>query len=159
MRLDGKVAIVTGAGFGFGEGIAKRFAAEGAKVLVADIDGDRAERVAGAIGAAARASRADVAKGPDFARMVEEALGAFGRLDVVVNNAGITYRNGPMLRGRRGDLRPRVRGQRQVDLLERDPRGAGVPPAGRRQHRQHRLDRGAAAAPGPDLVQRAPRGR
>ena len=50
MRLDGKVAIVTGAGFGFGEGIARRFAAEGAKVLVADIDGGRAERVAGEIG-------------------------------------------------------------------------------------------------------------
>ena len=97
MRLDGKVAIVTGAGFGFGEGIAKLFAAEGAKVLVADIDGARAERVAGEIGAAARAARADVSKGPDFARMVEAALAAFGRLDIVVNNAGITYRNQPML--------------------------------------------------------------
>jgi 3-oxoacyl-[acyl-carrier protein] reductase len=97
MRLDGKVAIVTGGGFGFGEGIAGRFAAEGAKVLVADIDGSRAERVAGEIGAAARASSADVAKGADFARMVEEALRAFGRLDVVVNNAGIAHRNSSML--------------------------------------------------------------
>ena len=50
MRLQDKVAIVTGAGLGFGEGIAKRYAAEGAKVLVADIDGARAERVAGEIG-------------------------------------------------------------------------------------------------------------
>ena len=97
MRLDGKVAIVTGAGFGFGEGIARLFAAEGAKVLVADIDGGRAGRVAGEIGQAARASRADVARGPDFERMVEETVEAFGRLDVVVNNAGITYRNQPML--------------------------------------------------------------
>jgi len=97
MRLDGKVAIVTGGGLGFGEGIAKRFAAEGASVLVADIDGARAVRVAGEIGAAARASTADVAQGADFARMVEETLEAFGRLDVVVNNAGITHRNQPLL--------------------------------------------------------------
>jgi 3-oxoacyl-[acyl-carrier protein] reductase len=97
MRLQDKVAIVTGAGCGFGEGIAKLYAAEGAKVLVADIDGGRAERVAGEIGKAARAATADVAKGPDFARLVEEATSAFGRLDIVVNNAGITYRNKPML--------------------------------------------------------------
>ena len=97
MRLQGKAAIVTGGGFGFGEGIAKLYAAEGAKVLVADIDGARAERVAGEIGSAARAAVADVAKGPDFERMVQEALDAFGRLDIVVNNAGVTHRNQPML--------------------------------------------------------------
>jgi len=97
MRLQGKVAIVTGGGFGFGEGIAKLYAAEGAKVLVADIDGGRAERVAGEIGGAARAATADVAKGPDFARMVQETLDAFGRLDIVVNNAGVTHKNQPML--------------------------------------------------------------
>jgi 3-oxoacyl-[acyl-carrier protein] reductase len=97
MRLRDKVAIVTGGGLGFGEGIAKLYAAEGAKVLVADIDGARAERVAGEIGSAARASSADVAKGPDFERMVQEALDAFGRLDIVVNNAGTTHKNQPML--------------------------------------------------------------
>ena len=97
MRLDGKVAIVTGGGFGFGEGIARLFAAEGAKVLVADIDGGRAERVAGEIGQAARAATADVAKGADFARMVEATLSAFGRLDIVINNAGIAHRNRPMI--------------------------------------------------------------
>src|SRR5690606_3946096 len=97
MRLQDKVAIVTGAGLGFGEGIAKKYAAEGAKVLVADIDGARAERVAGEIGGAARACVADVAKGADFKRMVDEAIAAFGRLDVVVNNAGITHKNQPML--------------------------------------------------------------
>jgi 3-oxoacyl-[acyl-carrier protein] reductase len=97
MRLQDKVAIVTGGGLGFGEGIAKLYAAEGARVLVADIDGGRAKRVAGETGSTARASTADVAKGPDFERLVEEALGAFGRLDIVVNNAGITHRNQPML--------------------------------------------------------------
>jgi 3-oxoacyl-[acyl-carrier protein] reductase len=97
MRLQGKVAIVTGGGLGFGEGIARLFAAEGAKVLVADIDGGRAKRVAGEIGSAARAAAADVAKGPDFERMVQAALGTFGRLDIVVNNAGITHPNTSML--------------------------------------------------------------
>jgi 3-oxoacyl-[acyl-carrier protein] reductase len=97
MRLNDKVAIVTGGGFGFGEGIARLFAAEGAKVLVADIDGARAERVAGEIGSAARASTADVARGDDFGRMVEETLDAFGRLDVVVNNAGVSHKNQPLL--------------------------------------------------------------
>ena len=97
MRLQDKVALVTGGGSGFGEGIAKLYAAEGAKVLVADIDGGRAERVAGEIGGAARALVADVAKGRDFELLVQETLDAFGRLDIVVNNAGITHRNQPML--------------------------------------------------------------
>ena len=83
MRLQDKVAIVTGAGCGFGAGIAQRYAAEGAKVLVADIDGARAERVAGEIGSVARASAADVANGADFARMVDETLSAFGRPEMV----------------------------------------------------------------------------
>ena len=97
MRLKDKVAIVTGGGLGFGEGIAKLFAADGARVLVADIDGARAERVTDEIGQAARASVADVAKGQDVARMVDETLKAFGRLDIVVNNAGISHKNQPLL--------------------------------------------------------------
>jgi 3-oxoacyl-[acyl-carrier protein] reductase len=97
MRLRDKVAIVTGGGLGFGAGIAQLFAAEGAQVLVADIDGARAGRVAGEIGAAARPATADVASGADFARIVQETLDTFGRLDVVVNNAGTTHRNQPLL--------------------------------------------------------------
>lgn len=92
MRLEGKVTIVTGAGCGFGEGIAQRFAAEGGKVLVNDLRAEEAERVAAAIaatGGQARAVAGDVSQRADFERLVEHALQAFGRLDVVVNNAGI----------------------------------------------------------------------
>lgn len=95
MRLTGKVAIVTGAGSGFGEGIAKRFAQEGAKVVVVDIHMENGNRVARELGA--RYVHADVTKGADWARLVQECVSAFGRLDVVVNNAGWTHRNKPYL--------------------------------------------------------------
>jgi 3-oxoacyl-[acyl-carrier protein] reductase len=102
MRLTGKVAIVTGAGSGFGEGIARRFAEEGAKIIVNDIDDAGGSRVAAAIEAAqgqgsARYVRADVADNAAMAGLVEAALARFGRIDIMVNNAGITHKNGPML--------------------------------------------------------------
>ena len=97
MRLENKVAVVTGAASGFGEGIARRFAAEGARVLVADINREGAERVAREIGEQARVVIADVSKSDDVAAMIEAATVHFGGLDIVVNNAGYTHRNGPML--------------------------------------------------------------
>ena len=100
MRLSRKVAIVTGAGSGFGEGIARRYAEEGAKVVVNDIRAEAAKRVASDIRAAggeAREHAGDVSKDSDVASMVAEALRAFGRLDIVVNNAGTTHRNRPLL--------------------------------------------------------------
>ncbi len=102
MRLQGKVAIVTGGGSGFGEGIAKRFAEEGAKLVVNDIDDKGGERVAGEIARAqgqgsAIYVRADVADDAAVGGLVKACLDRFGRLDIMVNNAGITHVNGPML--------------------------------------------------------------
>ena len=100
MRLKGKVTIVTGAGSGFGEGIAKRFAREGAKVVVNDLVDQAAERVArelAAAGGAAHAVPGDVSKDRDVSHLVASALAAYGDLHAVVNNAGTTHRNRPML--------------------------------------------------------------
>ncbi|MGH8747452.1 MAG: SDR family NAD(P)-dependent oxidoreductase, partial [Burkholderiales bacterium] len=91
MRLADKVVIVTGAGSGFGEGIASRLAQEGAKVLVNDINADAGERVADAIRKAngnAQFEQADVTRDADWVRLVRSAESKFGRLDVVINNAG-----------------------------------------------------------------------
>jgi 3-oxoacyl-[acyl-carrier protein] reductase len=102
MRLQGKVAIITGGGSGFGEGIAKRFAEEGAKIVVNDIDDAGGKRVTAEIEKAqgqgsALYVHADVAKDADVRAMVEACLARFGHLDIMVNNAGISHRNMPML--------------------------------------------------------------
>lgn len=89
MRLENKIAIVTGGGSGFGTGIARKFAAEGARVVVADINEEAAHQVATEIGG--RAIRADVAEAGSVAAMVAETMSAFGRIDVMVNNAGVTH--------------------------------------------------------------------
>jgi 3-oxoacyl-[acyl-carrier protein] reductase len=94
MRLDSKTAIVTGGGSGFGAGIARVFAREGAQVMVADIDGDAAAQVAGENGGIAQ--QADVSDGVSVAAMTQAALDAWGRIDILVNNAGITHLPAPM---------------------------------------------------------------
>jgi 3-oxoacyl-[acyl-carrier protein] reductase len=95
MRLKDKVAIVTGAGSGFGAGIARRFAQEGAKVVVNDINAEGGARVAREVGG--EYVQADVTKGADWARLVAAATAKFGKLDVLVNNAGWTHRRKPYL--------------------------------------------------------------
>ncbi len=100
MKLQGRIAIVTGSGGGFGEGIAKHFAELGAKILVADLRAQEAERVAAEIKAAggeAISAHIDVTQSADVARMVDLAVSTFGRIDILVNNAGTTHKNSPML--------------------------------------------------------------
>jgi len=96
MRLAGKIAIVTGAASGFGEGIARKFVAEGARVVVADRDGDGARRVADALGAHAESVRADVTQAADVEAMVRTAIERFDGLDILVNNAGMGHLPQPL---------------------------------------------------------------
>lgn len=89
MRLKDKTAIVTGGASGFGEGIARKFVAEGARVMIADLDEVLARQAAAAIGC--EAVRADVADGASVRAMVGATLAVFGRIDIMVNNAGVTH--------------------------------------------------------------------
>jgi 3-oxoacyl-[acyl-carrier protein] reductase len=96
MRLKNKVAIVTGGGSGFGAGIVKKFVAEGAQVLVADLNLEAAREVAAGAGTAAQALRIDVSNAADVRTMIETAEQHFGGLDILVNNAGIGHLPQPL---------------------------------------------------------------
>jgi 3-oxoacyl-[acyl-carrier protein] reductase len=98
-RFAGKVAVVTGGAKGFGEAIARRFAAEGAAVVLGDLDEAAGAGVASSIqagGGRARFHRCDVARAPDVERLVGAALDGYGGLDVMVNNAGYSHKSMPL---------------------------------------------------------------
>jgi 3-oxoacyl-[acyl-carrier protein] reductase len=96
MRLAEKIALVTGAGSGFGAGIARTFAHEGAKVAIVDINDKAARDVAGEIGESALAVHADVSRRADVEAAVQATVAAFGGLDILVNNAGVAHTRGPL---------------------------------------------------------------
>ena len=97
MRLRDKVAVITGAASGFGKGIAELFVNEGAKIVVADLNGEGARSVAENIGDQAVAVQCDVARKADVQSMIETAVSSFGGLDILVNNAGATHKNKSLL--------------------------------------------------------------
>jgi 3-oxoacyl-[acyl-carrier protein] reductase len=97
MRLQGKAALVTGAAQGFGLGIAETFAREGAKVALLDLQGEAAKAAAEKVGHGAIALACDVSQWSEVERAANEAIRQLGRVDIVVNNAGTSHRNRPML--------------------------------------------------------------
>jgi 3-oxoacyl-[acyl-carrier protein] reductase len=96
MRLENKVAVVTGGGSGFGAGIVRKFVAEGAKVVVADINEAAAEAVAAEAGPSAIGLRVDVTRPEDTRAMLDAAQQRFGGLHILVNNAGVTHLPQPL---------------------------------------------------------------
>ncbi len=157
MKLQGKVAIVTGAGSGFGEGIARRFAAEGAKVVVNDIAVANGERVAREIvdaGGRAEFCAGDVSKDADVARVVARALAVFGDLDIVVNNAGTTHRNQSMLDVTEEEFDRIYRVNVKSLFLTAKARGPAFSPTAQRRLHHHRLDGRRTPPARAHLVQR-----
>ncbi|WP_114284948.1 SDR family oxidoreductase [Candidatus Halocynthiibacter alkanivorans] len=96
MRLEGKTAIVTGGASGFGAGIVRKFVAEGARVMIADINGEAAGKMAAEIGGGTQSCQVDMAKSDQVKALRDATLEAFGQIDILVNNAGITHLPMPM---------------------------------------------------------------
>jgi len=96
MRLEGKTAIVTGGASGFGAGIAQKFASEGARVMIADVNGEAAQDMAKTLGGQSIAQQVDVSDGASVQTMADAAHDQFGTLDILVNNAGVTHLPTPL---------------------------------------------------------------
>ena len=96
MRLQDRTAVVTGGASGFGAGIVRKFIAEGARVMIADINADAARRMAGELGDRASPQAVDVSNNESVAAMAEAARAIFGTIDILVNNAGVTHLPAPL---------------------------------------------------------------
>lgn len=96
MRMNKKVAIVTGGASGFGAGIVRKFAAEGAQIMIADLNIDLAKELAGELGDNVSTIETNVADDQSVASMVETTLKTFGKIDILVNNAGTTHLPAPL---------------------------------------------------------------
>jgi 3-oxoacyl-[acyl-carrier protein] reductase len=96
-QLDGKIAIVTGGASGFGEAMVRLFTAQGARVVIGDLDAAKGQAAAASVGDAAHFVRCDVSNRADIDGLVQACVGKFGTPDIVVNNAGMTHENRPML--------------------------------------------------------------
>ena len=97
MRLAGKTAIVTGGASGFGKGIAEVFHEQGAKVVIADLNEEGAIELAGELGEKALGIKCDVTKLAELQNLVAQCISKFGKIDTVINNAGWSHKNQPML--------------------------------------------------------------
>ncbi len=96
MRLQGKTAIVTGGASGFGAGIVRKFMHEGARVMIADINAPAAQAFAAELGDAALAQTVDVSSADSVSAMADAAFSAFGKVDILINNAGVTHARSPL---------------------------------------------------------------
>ena len=95
-RLDGRTALVTGGASGFGEGIVRRFIDEGARVVIADLDGPKASALASSLGTRALGVQVDVSREGSVRQLADTVLGQWGRLDILVNNAGMGQQPMPL---------------------------------------------------------------
>ena len=95
-QLDQKIAIITGAGSGFGKGMAEAYVAEGANVVLADINGEGVEAVAASLGEQAVACRSDVSNGVEIQKLIDFCVQTYGEPDIVINNAGVPQQNEPL---------------------------------------------------------------
>ncbi|NND92071.1 MAG: SDR family oxidoreductase [Granulosicoccus sp.] len=96
MRLKDRNAIITGSASGFGAGIARKFVAEGARVMIADINAAAAHEFSKELGAQADACVVDVSRASDMEKLCDSAIDFFGRIDILVNNAGVTHKPQPL---------------------------------------------------------------
>ena len=154
MRLQGKTAIVTGGASGFGAGIIRKFVAEGAQVMIADLNTDLAEELRQEMGAHAIVATANVADNASVQAMAAQAADAWGHIDILVNNAGVTHLPAPMETVSEEDFDLVFAVNCKSVYLYRTPYCAADEGARAGQHPERCINRGRVATAKSQLVQR-----